>query len=346
MHKNIIHNWAFRILTPLIFGFFVYVLVLMFFGSVDQLFQHFLSVEYLICVLLCYINFGIWRVAIKFCERKFVSNPWKQIVIETLVSLLLGVVVTWALVWLYFKYLVGFINFSSELIIFCSLMAATAIVYNMVYTSQFLLNYKHKEVVKEQTLLKKEATERWHRFQNRINPNLLYVSLERLIGLAYHDKEKADDFLMDLTQLYRKVLDSRDELIPIDMELEIVEKFQKLVHQVYDEKVEIILLNSAKSANYILPGFVVLKLEQIISNNIISAIQPLKITIEVNEFELVLKYRQNKKLGTPEQIVNLNIEEEILNWYTQKQIVAKKTSNNSITITIPLINLDNENSNN
>lgn len=341
--KNIIHNWAFRLFTPLLFGFFIYVLVLLFFDSAIQLFDHFLSIEYLICVVLCYTNFEIWRIIIKICQKKCASTIWKQIALETGISFLSGIMITWLLIWLYFKHIVGFVNFTSELVIFCSLIGASAIVYHMVFTSQFLLAYKHQNVIAENEKITQESVERWHRFQNRINPNLLYASLERLIGLTYQNKEKAENLIMELTGLYRKVLENHDELILITKEIELLERFKALLFEIYDGHIILNLQQNLVSNYYIIPGFVLLKIEQIINRNINNKLQPLTIELNITDEILLLSYIENKKISPQnESLINLNKEEETLEWYTHKKISIEKSKNSTTEVKIPLINLSYE----
>lgn len=343
MNKIIINHWAFRLLTPIVFAFFIYVLILLFFDSALQLLDNLISIEYFICLILCFINFELWRVLINTCYKRIAIEPIKQIAIQSLLSVSSGLIVTGFLVWVYFKMIVGLISFSSELIIFCSLFGLSALLYNMVYSSQFLLNYQHKEIIIQEEKLKKEAVDRWQRFQNKINPNLLYQSLEKIIGYAHTNIDKADVLLMDLTNLYRQILDNQDEVVSIAKELELLQKIKILLEKIHEKQV-LIILNPSKSEinRHIIPGYLILQIQQIINQNIVNTIQPLKIELSVFDENVVLKFHENLKLSNqnPNQI-NLNYETETLFWYTHSKVETKTNNANLREIIIPLINLEN-----
>lgn len=343
MNKIIINHWAFRLLTPIVFAFFIYVLILLFFDSTQQLRDNLISIEYFICLILCFINFELWRVIIKTCYKKIAVEPIKQIVIQSALSFTSGLLITGLFVWLYFKFLVGLISFSSELIIFCSLFGVSSLLYNMIYSSQFLLNYQHKEIIIQEEKLKKEAVDRWQRFQNKINPNLLYQSLEKIIGYAHTNIDNADALLMDLTNLYRQILDNQEEIIRISKEIALVQKIKTLIEKISEKQVLITLnINEYNLNRYIIPGYLILQIQQIINQNIANNLQPLKIEISVFSENVVIKFHENLKLNKQNlQQLNLNYETETLFWYTHKKVELKSNDAHIKEIYIPLINLEN-----
>lgn len=342
MDKIIINHWAFRILAPIVFAFFVYVLILLFFDSALQLLDNLISVEYFICLVLCFINFEVWRYVIKLCNKYCSKKPTQQLIYQVLISLALAVFVTGLLVSLYFKFFVGLVSFGSELFIFCSLFGISALLFNMVYISQFLLNYQHSEIILEQEKLKKEAVNRWQRFQNKINPNLLYQSLEKIIGLAHNDIDEADELLIDITNLYRQVLDNQQELITIEKEVQLLDKLAVLLGKIHNKNVNIIIDKTNLPDRFMIPGFLVLQIQSIVNQTIVNELQPLKIEVKFAQTEAILTHRINKKLFNDENSkIDLTFEINTLKWYTQKEIVENKIDTDSSEIRIPLINLDN-----
>lgn len=339
-NKNIIHHWGFRLLTPPIFALFIYVLVLLFFDSPGQLLTHFFSIEYFICVALCYLNFGAWRFIIKKCENWCLKSLKKGIILQGLFTILSSVLLTALLLIIYFRLVVGFVHFQSELIIFCSLMVLSALLYNMVYFSQFLLDYQHHGAIAEQEKLKHQAMEQWENYQNRINPALLYQSLERLIGLAYNNKEKADEFLSQLAKLYRKVLDNYEDVIPIEQELEHLQQLNTVFSELYNNEVAITIKTTNLVRSGIVPGLLLLQVQKIVSENIVNELQPLTISIENKEHLLILTYTINKKLN-PEKASNIYIDalQKKQDFYTHSQI--KKEKNGNVThLILPLIKME------
>ena len=109
----------------------------------------------------------------------------------------------------------------------------------MVYLSLFLLNFQHQDIINKQKQLKKDADENWVKFQNKINPQLLYQSLETLIGLVHHKHKEAEILLAQLSNIYRKILDFDEDIIELEKELELVEAFSQLVCSIFSNNVSI-----------------------------------------------------------------------------------------------------------
>ncbi len=65
--------------------------------------------------------------------------------------------------------------------------------------------------------------------RHRVNPHFLFNTLNSISGLIYIDKEKADRMVQMLSDLLRYNLDvSKNILVPLDAELEIVEKYLQI----------------------------------------------------------------------------------------------------------------------
>ncbi len=339
--KLIINNWLFRILAPPLFGLLVYVMVLLLFDSISQLLIHFINIEYFVCVALCFVNFELLRILIIICNKKCHTKIGYQITIQIILSLVLSITITGILIHIYFKFLVGIINFQSELIIFCSILGASALFYNAIYLSQYLQTFKHQNAIIEQEKMNKEAQKRWSQFQNKINPTLLYKSLEQLIGLAHTNKNEADVYLKNLSEIYRQILESSEELIPIKKELNLLKQVSQLLHINYNNNIDITIVELPNSkSSHITPGFLLLSTQNIINTNIISHTQPFKLKIIENKNTIEIVYIENKRLNINEQkTIELTSEKELLQWYTKNEIIIHKNQNTK-TIEIPLVKID------
>lgn len=121
---------------------------------------------------------------------------------------------------------------------------------------------------------------KYESLQNQINPHFLFNSFNVLSDLVYEDQPKAVDFIRQMGQLFRYVLDSRDrELVPLGEELAFLDAYAYLLQTRFEEKLRIELDLEASSEEMIVPMTLQLLLENCVKHNEISASQPLKIRI-------------------------------------------------------------------
>lgn len=337
-----INKWPFRLLAPLLFGLLVYVLVLLFFDSIDKLFIHFINIEYFLCVVLCILSFEVLHLIFNLCESKCNTNIAKRIFIQLSFSVISTLLITSIIIYLYFSLILKLYSFTSELIIFSSLLTIITVFYNMIYFGEYLQEYNSQSILDEQNSLQRKAQNEWTNFRNRINPKLLYKSLEHLIGLAHINKSQADEFVTDLSKLYRKILNINDELISINDELEIINQLKTILEKCYNDVIKIHLKSENKTVNkHIVPGIFILHIQDIIELNIASFMQPLIITIIINESSIILEYQSNKKLNPEKKQSNLlEHSNEKFEWFTDKKIEISQT-NKTVKIAFPLISINN-----
>lgn len=340
-NEYLINKWFFRIIAPILFAIFIYVLILMFFDSVNKLTTHFISFEYFICYLLCFLNFEFTRLLINITNKKFHDTPNKQILYQIILSLSISLIITSLLIHIYFRFIVGIQSIKSELIIFNSLLCISVLLYNMLHISQLLLSYKHTETLKQQKTLKQQAHTNWLKFQNKINPTLLYQSLEYLIGLAHKNKDQANIFVSKISNIYRNILNIKDEIISIDLELEQLNRIKELYADISNGQICIEIVNDIEQDKFfITPGFLLLQVQNIINNSIVNHIQNLEIEIYQKKESIQIQYNKNDKLvNNKNHNILLKAEIESLNWYTQKQILIK-TEGKKELIEIPLIKIN------
>ncbi len=95
-----------------------------------------------------------------------------------------------------------------------------------------------KEAEIENERMKRFETEaRLNSLQAKLNPHFLFNTLNTTASLIYEDRKKAEENIIRLSNLYRKVLNiSNQTFIPISREIELLEDYLELEKTRFEEK--------------------------------------------------------------------------------------------------------------
>ncbi len=138
---------------------------------------------------------------------------------------------------------------------------------------------------------------RYETLKSQINPHFLFNSLNSLSSLIHIDANKADEFAVKLSNIYRYVLDHQDdELVTLHDEIVFVKKYASLQSTRFDDNF-IIDIKDVTEFNdmMIIPMSIQLLLENVFKHNIISKAIIITITICVSDNYIVVKNNKNPK---------------------------------------------------
>ena len=139
----------FRLAAPPLFGIVIYLLVLMFFGSVEMLGSNFFSREVLFVILLTFIFFELNRAIILILNSlgRIKDQFLSRLIIQYLVSFSLTGTVISLVLYLYFLKIEGFSTINTELITFNAIYLFAAVFYHVYYFSIFYLYKRNDELI-------------------------------------------------------------------------------------------------------------------------------------------------------------------------------------------------------
>ena len=297
--KPFYHNAIFRICAPGIYGLLVYLLILLINNNVRQLNDLFITEELYVCVFLSYLSFELIRSIILVVNKVLrPKSPALVISVQVITSIMISTALVLLCLMAYFNYVIGFSISGTQLTIFGFVFLFTALLYNVLYLSNY---YLHKENTlrinaekQQRTVLELEMTE----YKNDINPDLLYESLENVIGLMYRDIEKAEDYIDCLGSAYRYVLTNRhNELVTLKEECEAAKNIIRLLNEKYSGQLILETSLTGEDLNAMLiPGSIPLILESLIRNTIIPGFQPFIIRCYKDDDYLIIESRLNDRL--------------------------------------------------
>ena len=313
-NKLFIHNPLFRLMVPPVYGIMVYLFILTLFDSLYQIRENFFSFEALLIIFMTYLLMEGLRIIILLINRHFPKEKTEgtRIIIQLIASILYGAFITSAIVSLVFLVLVGYSSFLTEFLTFNMIFILSAVLYTMVYYSVYYLNQQNVIVLSKENAIRENLEFELESFKNEINPQFLYDSLESLISLIHKDPLPAEKFISQLSGVYRYKLESkRNELVDVKDEINATKNLIHILNIKYDDNIQLNLKDiSGIDYKKMVPGTLQEFTEFAVRNNIISAIQPLEIIIQVKKTESILfSYKRNDKLapGQSDDMLDMNV---------------------------------------
>ncbi|UII24710.1 histidine kinase [Fulvivirga maritima] len=301
MKKLFIHNALFRILIPPFYGIVVYFMILLINNNVSQISEIFTGQEVYVCIGLTYILSETLRIIVLLLNRFYSPEINSQrIWTQTLLGIAASILVISICISAYFEYIIKFSIAETQLIIFNCIYAATSLIYNLLFFSNDFLHRQNQDKIREEQLLTETIEAELAKFQNEVNPDLLYDSLETLITLVHKNADEAEDYIDRLSLVYRYILGHRKkELSTLNDELRAANNIVHLLNFKYNSCITFKSNISTSSASMpmvpgVLPGLV----ETIIRNNIINTFKPMLIELEIEPADgyFILQHKLNEKL--------------------------------------------------
>lgn len=348
MKKHLLNQAMFRVAVPPLYGFMMYFLVLLINNSLDQVAYTLITTELLVCVGLAYLVSESIRFSTVLFEKYNHEQFRKPLSIGLLflLNLLVGGGVAYLGVTGYFKYVEGYDYLSSyrpALVNLVTTYSVSTLLYTLFYLSIYFLTVKNESQLQQEDLKRQNLEHQLEIFNNEINPDLLFQSLETLISLVHHDRDAAEDFVDQLSLVYRYILDNRKrELVPLREELRIAKTIAYLFKEKYPGQLSLdIDLCEPYTERLLVPNTTPMLLDCIINGTIISKYQPLHIQISCDKEEdyLVIQHKENDKLSASRYVKkNRESIHSAFAYFTDRPVIQIKAYGD-VFIKLPLLDL-------
>lgn len=162
-----------------------------------------------------------------------------------------------------------------------ALMSDFFVTMVVVLSWQLLVsNYKSRKIaVENESLVAENLMTRYQNLKNQMNPHFLFNSLNTLQSLIEIDKDKAKDYVQELSKVLRYSLQNQ-EVVSLEEEIRLANSFCKLMEMRYGENLRIDFDIDERMMNEeIIPLSLQVLIENAIKHNVISDKQPLVISI-------------------------------------------------------------------
>ncbi|WP_345245030.1 sensor histidine kinase [Nibrella saemangeumensis] len=190
--------------------------------------------------------------------------------------------------------------------------------------------------------LKQEMTEMQMRaLQAQISPHFLFNSLNSLSSLITDDPDKAEQFVDEMSSVYRYLLQANErELTTVGTEIGFINSYYHLLKTRYGQGIHLDIAISDTVRERLLPPLTLqLLVENAVKHNIVSADQPLRIRIVTDKAESLtvsnnLQRKPNSKLNSTQKgLLNIAEKYKLLN---QPDIAIQETGD-TFRVVVPLI---------
>ncbi len=158
---------------------------------------------------------------------------------------------------------------------------------------------KYRETLVETERLKKQhLQQQFDSLKSQVNPHFLFNTLSSLSALVAEDADKADDFLNDMSRVYRYMLRSNhQDWVTLQQDLAFINSYYQLLKTRYGNSISVQIEADEKYYSYMLPPLTLqLLLDNAIKHNTTGKGQPLQIGIVTNKNNsLTVKNNLQKK---------------------------------------------------
>ena len=196
----------------------------------------------------------------------------------------------------------------------------------------------HQATEREQKLREENLKYQYRTLKTQVNPHFLFNSLNTLSEIVYINAKKADNYIQQLSGIYRYILDNEEiDLVPLDKEIEFVEQYFGLQKERDEDKIhlEIDLENADKFK--IVPISLQILVENALKHNVISKEKPLKIHINCDDSYIsISNYIQRKSVLSNSSGLGLPNLKERIKLITSKEMVINQ-ENNQFIVRLPLV---------
>lgn len=156
------------------------------------------------------------------------------------------------------------------------------VVLTVLLITLMLYNITHRQQVELETehLQAENLQNRYKSLVNQIDPHFLFNSLNTLDTLIETDEERAHEYLQQLAQSYRYIM-QQQQIVTLGEELEFLNNYIAMMRLRFGNTLTVIQeIDSAFSGYKIIPISIQLLVENAIKHNIVSERHPLTITIK------------------------------------------------------------------
>jgi hypothetical protein len=221
---------------------------------------------------------------------------------------------------------------------FVPTMVITFIISLFLHGRSFLLNWKRTLVEAEQ-LKKEHISARYETLKSQVNPHFLFNSLNVLTSLVHRDPDLAEKFIRQLSNVYRYILDSRDqETVSLEAELQTLRDYLFLMEIRFGPALQASISIPPGTNGSIAPLTLQMLVENALKHNEVSKAHPLQIDVYLEDREYVVVRNNLQKKGILPESTSLGL----ANIRARYRIMAGKevwvsASDGFFTVKVPLL---------
>jgi two-component system, LytTR family, sensor kinase len=230
-------------------------------------------------------------------------------------------------------------HFLSQLLMYeLSYSTKSLFVWLLFFAIAFFYILWKKSSQKELALREENLKFRYQTLKSQVNPHFLFNSLNTLSELIYSDVKHADNFLQQLSEVYRYILENEEkDLIPLENEIHFVQQFFNLQKERDNGKILLSINIEDTNKLKVIPVSLQLMVENALKHNLYSHATPLKIDISYNDGYVIVENNIQRKnvLGNSTKKGLSNLSERV-KLILGKELIISEVDNKFI-VKLPVI---------
>lgn len=211
------------------------------------------------------------------------------------------------------------------------------IVISLLFSLNFFKRWRLEN--EENERLKRNELELQNRaLKSQLNPHFLFNNLNTLSGLIRQDQTIANEFLKEMSDMYRYILKTTEtEVVPLIDELQFAESYTRLLKKRFGKNFNYSI--EVYDFDYVLPPISLhLLLENIVKHNRIDEEFPMHFTIKQKEGSLNIENTISLKNNVDSTKKGLQLLTEQYKFLTNKTIEINK-QNKLFSVNLPLLKI-------
>lgn len=217
---------------------------------------------------------------------------------------------------------------------------AIFLLYQVTYISFYFFRQWSNTLVESERLKRENLSSRLQALQAQVNPHFLFNSLSSLVSLIEADKNLAIEFVQELANAYRYLLQQKSEpLVKLCDEMKFINSFLYLHKARYGENLRAEIKIDRKYNGYMIPPQTLqILVENAIKHNIISAARPLTIKFYNDDNRNLVVENNLQKKVSPQQHTGIGLK-NIMERYKLigRENIKIEDTNNIYRVTVPMI---------
>ncbi len=217
---------------------------------------------------------------------------------------------------------------------------AVNMIFETLYEADYVFSKMKETNAEKETLLVLSLQTDFDSLKNQVNPHFLFNCFNTLSSLISEDRQKAEQFLDELSKVYRYLLRNNEEgLTTVENEIRFIHSYFQLLQTRHGEAVQLNIEIDKRYNTYLLPSLTLqLLVENVVKHNALSKNKPLVIDIFTTTGNTLvvnnnLQRRSVKPPGTKVGLDNIKLKYQLLN---QPGFQVMENEKN-FTVVLPLI---------
>jgi len=270
----------------------------------------------------------------------WLNFPLRRMIVQVLLTIVLVmaiIMVTIPILGMFWKQEINSEVFLSQMFFMMKIVFPFLFVGALLTNAIFFFKNWKEAAVQQEKLKREQLALQYETLKSQVNPHFLFNNLNSLTSLISTNPEKAIDFVKKLSEVYRYVLDQKDqELVALETELNFLESYIYLQKIRFGTNLDVQIAVDPRNFK-VIPLSVQMLVENAIKHNEVSDRKPLQIRIFSSDNQcLSVENRLQKKSGSEGSGSGIQNIRDRYEFFTDRKVIIFEDLE-KFMVTIPLL---------